>query len=117
MNIGISTIDLLVLAVVAVHLHLEYRIWIKKEADVFAKYRSEKTEPMAGAKWAYYTKALWLLLLILMQYFGLAFRDALPLSFLVYAVVLQIALPFKVYNLLNLVLALICVVPVVLRWF
>jgi len=116
MNGVFSTIDVLVIALVAIHLHLEYRIWFRREQDVFAKYRSEKMAPMVAAKWAYYAKALWLLLLILLQYFGLAFRDALAISFLVYALVIQIAFPPKLYNLLNLALALACLLQLILSW-
>ena len=48
--------------------------------------------------------------MILLQYFGVEFREAVVFSFTAYAVLIQILLPFKVYNLLNLVLALACLV-------
>ena len=98
--------ELLLIVIVLVHLHLEYRIWIAKEDDVFAKYRNATMPPLTAAKWAYLSKAVWLIGLILLQYFGVEFRNAVVISFTAYAVLIQILLPFKVYNLLNLVLAL-----------
>ncbi len=100
--------DVLILVIVAVHLTLEFQVWGRRQIDVFEKYRKADTDPMKAAKWAYYCKALWLIALILLQYFGLGFRESLVYSFTLYAVLLQILLPFKIYNLLNLVFALGC---------
>jgi hypothetical protein len=99
---------ILVIAIVFVHLDLERRIWIRKEEDIFAKYRDEKTPPLAAAKWAYYAKAVFLLALILFQTAGVAFRESLYFSFAIYALVLQWRLPFRIYGLLNLILAIAC---------
>lgn len=99
---------ILLVAIIAVHLDLERRIWIMRQDDIFAKYRDASTPPLTAAKWAYYTKAVWLISLILMQAFGMEFRSAVVFSFLLYAVLIQILLPFRVYNLLNLLLALGC---------
>lgn len=103
-----SLFDVLILVIVAVHLTLEFQIWVRRKADVFEKYRKPDTDPMKAAKWAYYCKALWLIALILLQYFGLGFRESLVYSFTLYAVLLQLFLPFKIYNLLNLIFALGC---------
>ncbi len=100
--------EILLIVILAVHLHLEYRIWITREEDVFAKYRNASMPPLTAAKWAYLCKAVWLIELIGLQYFGVAFREAVIFSFATYAVLIQVLLPFKVYNLLNLVLALAC---------
>ncbi len=102
--------EILLVVIVLVHLHLEWRIWIRREEDVFAKYRDGRMAPLTAAKWAYLCKAVWLIGLILLQYFGVEFREAVLFSFAAYAVLIQILLPFKVYNLLNLVLALTCLV-------
>lgn len=99
---------ILVIAIVLVHLDLEYRLWVRREEDVFAKYRDGKMAPLTAAKWAYYAKAVFLLALILLQVAGLEFRVALIFAFTGYAVLLQWLLPFKIYNVLNLVLAVAC---------
>lgn len=101
-------IHLLVAVIVLVHLHLEYRIWIAKEADVFRKYRSESMDPLLAAKWAYLTKALWLVSLIVLQYAGLGFSEALVYSFVGYAVLVPVLLGFNLYKSLQLILALGC---------
>ena len=98
--------EVLLLVILLVHLQLEYRIWIAREEDIFTKYRHEGTPALTAAKWAYWCKAVWLVLLIALQYFGVEFQAALLFSFTVYAVLLQLVLPFRIYNLLNLVLAL-----------
>jgi len=102
--------EILLIVILAVHLHLEYRIWIAKEDDIFAKYRNATMPPLTAAKWAYLGKAVWLIGLIGLQYFGVAFREAVIFSFTAYAVLIQMLLPFKVYNLLNLVLAIACLI-------
>ena len=101
--------EILLIVIVLVHLQLEWRIWIGREEDVFAKYRNDTMPPLTASKWAYLCKAVWLIGLILLQYFGVEFREAVIFSFTVYALLIQILLPFKVYNLLNLVLALACI--------
>jgi len=99
---------ILIIAIVSVHLDLERRLWIRREEDVFAKYHDGKLEPLAAAKWAYYAKAAYLLALILLQTSGIGFREALVLAFALYALLLQWLLPFNLYNVLNLLLAVAC---------
>lgn len=99
---------ILVIAIVLVHFDLEYRLWIRREGDVFAKYRDSTMPALVAAKWAYYAKAVFLLALILLQAAGIEFRVALIFAFTVYAVLLQWLLPFKIYNILNLALAFAC---------
>lgn len=105
---------ILVGAIVLVHLELEYRVWIRREEDIFGKYRNSSTPPLVAAKWAYLAKAVFLVALIVLQTAGVAFREALLFSFTAYAFLIQILLPRKAYNLLNLVLAAACLV---LWWF
>jgi len=102
--------EILLIAIVFVHLDLERRIWITRSNDIFEKYRDEKMEPLTAAKWAYLSKAVWLIALISLQYFGVEFREAVVFSFTIYAVLIQCLLPFKIYNLLNLILAIACLV-------
>lgn len=42
--------DFLLIVIVLVHLQLEWRIWIRREEDVFAKYRNETMPPLTAAK-------------------------------------------------------------------
>ena len=51
------TFWILVAAIVIVHLHLEYRVWIRREEDIFAKYRTGSFPPLAAARGAYLAKA------------------------------------------------------------
>lgn len=102
--------EALLIVIVIVHLDLEYRIWIARKEDVFEKYHRPGASPLVAAKWAYLAKAVWLVGLILLQYAGVDFRSAVVFSFAGYALLLQVLLPFKVYNVLNLVLAIACLV-------
>ncbi len=102
------TFWILVGAIVIVHLHLEYRLWIRREVDIFAKYRTPSCPPLASASRAYYAKAVFLFLLVVIQACGLAFREALVFSFAVYALLLVVLLPRTAYNLANLLLAAGC---------
>jgi hypothetical protein len=99
---------ILLAAIVLVHLDLHYRVWIARREDVFEKYRRPETPPLTAAKWAYLAKAVWLVGLILLQAAGIGFRAALVASFAAYAALIQVLLPFRVYNLLNAVLAMAC---------
>lgn len=102
------TLWILVAAIVLVHLHLEYRVWVRREEDIFAKYRTGSFPPLAAAKGAYLAKAAFLVLLVVTQSSGLAFREALVFSFAAYALLLAVLLPRTAYNLANLVLAAVC---------
>ncbi len=98
---------ILLVVIVLVHLHLHYRLWIRGETDVFAKYRRPDSPPLLIASRAYLAKAVWLISLILLQAAGVEFRAAVVFTFAAYAVLLQILLPFTRYNLANLILALV----------
>lgn len=102
------TFWILVSAIVIVHLHLEYRVWIRREEDIFAKYRNSSFPPLAAARGAYLAKAAFLVILVVMQASGVAFREALVFSFAAYAILLGVLLPRTAYNLANLVLAAVC---------
>lgn len=101
-------IEAIIIVTLLVHLHLEYRIWVKKETDIFKKYRGENDDPMKAAKWAYYAKALWLVALILLLYFEIEFRDALVYSFFGYALVVTLSLGRNAYTILQLIFSLVC---------
>ncbi len=98
----------LLAAIAFVHLEFEYRVWIRREDDIFRKYHDDSTPPLAAAKWAYFCKASWLVVLIFLQVAGIDFKPALVFSFAAYAVLIQILLPFRFYNLMNLILAIGC---------
>lgn len=98
--------EALLIVILLVHLHLHYRIWVRGETDVFAKYRRPDSPPLGIASRAYLAKAIWLVSLIALQYFGVEFRSAVVFTFAGYAVLLQCLLPRTPYNLANLVLAL-----------
>ncbi len=87
------TFWILVAAIVVVHLHLEYRVWIRREEDIFAKYRTGSFPPLAAARGAYLAKAAFLVILVVMQASGVAFREALVFSFGAYALLLAVLLP------------------------
>lgn len=98
----------LLVAIALVHLEFEYRVWVRREEDVFQKYRDDSISSLSAAKWAYYCKAFWLVLVVFLQVGGIDFKPALIISFSVYAGLIQILLPFRIYNILNLALALGC---------
>lgn len=108
--------EALLCVIVLVHLHLQYRIWIRGETDVFSKYRKPDSPPLAIASRAYLAKAVWLISLILVQYVGVEFRSAVVFTFAGYAVLLQILLPGTLYNRLNLGLALIFLLGWWMHW-
>jgi hypothetical protein len=102
----------------AVHLHFEYRFWVVGDAAIFAKYAG--AEGPAGwipiAERVYYAKATWCVALVLLQgLFRVRFHAALAYSFLLYGVQLLLFFPFRVYALLNLLLALGMVIEVHVR--
>lgn len=108
--------NILLVVIVLVHLHLHYRLWILGETDVFAKYRKPDSPPLAIASRAYLAKAMWLASLILLQVAGVEFRSAVVFTFVGYALLLQVLLPFTRYNLANLVLALVFLLGWWLDW-
>lgn len=102
----VEVFDILVISYAVVHLHLQYRYWIRKDTNVFAKYCGQGRSYEYVSKWVYFTKVTWMIVLVLLQYLGLAFRPALVYSFLMYAIELQLLFPSgNIYNMLNLLLA------------
>ena len=101
-----ATFIVLLCLFAAVHLHLEYRIWIRRETDIFRKYRTDGTEPLRTAKWAYYAKSVWLIGLIFLQAAGVPFEDAVVYTFAAYAAILAFLLRRNAYNLIQLAAAL-----------
>jgi hypothetical protein len=100
------------IVILLVHLNLEYRVWIRKEVDIFRKYRKVNVDPMLAARNAYLSKAVWLVLMIGLQTLGRGFEESFVVSFLVYAVLVILLLSRNFYTLAQLGLALFCFV-----WF
>ncbi len=94
-----------------VHLNFEYRFWLGPGADVFSKYAAATgpDQALAIGKQVYFTKATWMFALVWFQVLGLSLRSAVGWSFLLYSVELLLFFPFRIYSLLNLLLAIGCV--------
>lgn len=102
--------DILILSYTVVHLHLQYRYWVRKDSNVFSKYCSRDLSYEYVSKWVYFTKATWMICLVLLQYFGCSFKVALSYSFFMYSIELLCLFPPKnIYNWLNFILAVGCV--------
>eukprot|EP01095_Lingulamoeba_sp_RSL-Kostka_P012912 TRINITY_DN5215_c0_g1_i1.p1 TRINITY_DN5215_c0_g1~~TRINITY_DN5215_c0_g1_i1.p1 ORF type:complete len:122 (-),score=6.95 TRINITY_DN5215_c0_g1_i1:25-390(-) len=105
---NIKIFDIMIISYMVVHIHLQYRVWIKKEKNIFKKYAVEKNnlpKELEISKWVYFTKATWMILFVVLQYFGMSFKTAYTYSFFVYAIELQLLFPFNLYNMLNLILS------------
>ena len=50
----------------------QYRVWIRKDDNIFAKYckSGSPTEYQEVSKWVYFTKASWMIVLVVLQYLG-----------------------------------------------
>ncbi len=90
-----------------VHFTFEWNFWMGDDFAVFAKYAQGDSAAahLAVAKSVYFSKATWMILLVWLCAAGVAFRRALAISFLYYAVALLFLFPIKLYNGLNLLLA------------
>jgi len=109
-----SAFPVLYAVIAAVHLHLHYRLWIRRDEDAFSKYSAGKLPPAVAASRAYCAKAVWLVLLVMLQAVGREFREALAVSFLAYALLLLGFFGPRRYVLLHLPLALACLAETVL---
>ena len=107
---AIAAFDVLIWSYVVVHLHLQYRYWIRKDDNVFSKYSRGGQSYEYVSKWVYFTKATWMISLVVLQYFGISFRSAMVYTFFLYSIELLWLFPRKnIYNWLNFVLALVCI--------
>lgn len=93
-----------------IHILFEYNYWVT--GDIFSKYAvagGSLTE-IEIAKMVYFTKATWMFAMIWMMFLGMSFRAAIAYSFLLYSIELMILFPIDVYTVLNLLLAVGCVI-------
>jgi hypothetical protein len=112
---SISLFDFLILGYVLVHLHFEYRLWLRPDGDLLARYARPGRPALRTANLAYWAKALWLVLLVVMQYGGCPFREAFVISFLLYAVIVQILTPLGPFAVIQILIGLACLAEQI--WF
>jgi hypothetical protein len=112
---SISLFDFLILGYVLVHLNFEYRLWLRRDSDLLARYSRPGRSALRTASLAYWAKALWLVLLVVMQYGGVPFREAFVTSFLLYAVIVQILTPLGAFSVIQVIIGLACLVEQL--WF
>ena len=101
---------LFILCYTIIHIIFEYNFW--GTGNIFEKYAvadSSLTE-LEIAKIVYFTKATWMFAMVWMMVLGMSFRPAIAYSFMLYSIELIIFLPFRIYSLLNLLLAAGCVI-------
>lgn len=98
---------LFLISYTVVHLKFEYDFWTTDHIHFFAKYApaADATSAFFVAKTVYFTKATWMIALVLMQAFGVRFREALSYSFLLYGIELAVFFPLRLYTGLNMLLA------------
>lgn len=96
----------------AVHLRFEYEFWLGGGAAVFGKYQSasDPADALRIGRTVYYTKATWMFALVWLQVLGLPLRTAVAWSFLLYGIELLLFFPAHAYAVLNLLLAVGCVI-------
>jgi hypothetical protein len=109
-----SSFPVLYALIALVHLHLHFRLWIRRDPDPFAKYSGGILPAATAASRAYCAKAVWLVLLVALQALGQEFHRALAWSFLAYSLLLLGFFRFRPYVLLHLPLAVACVAETVL---
>ncbi|MBM4244924.1 MAG: hypothetical protein FJ148_14100 [Deltaproteobacteria bacterium] len=95
-----------------VHLAFELEFWTGSGDAVFGKYQpaADPAEALRIGRNVYYTKATWMFALVWLQVLGLPLRTAVAWSFLLYATELLLFFPVRVYAVLNLLLAIGCVI-------
>ena len=103
---------LFILCYSCVHVHFEYRFWGTPDQDIFGKYAAAngQVDPLMIAKQVYYTKATWMIALVWLQCLGASFPAAIAYSFFLYSAELLYFFPLRAYSVLNLLLAIGCVI-------
>jgi hypothetical protein len=103
---------LFVLCYFVIHLNFQYNYWLTEERDIFGKYEvaGEQFEEAEIAKDVYFTKATWMIAMVLLMVMGMPFRSAIAYSFMLYSLQLIILFPIRTYTILNLLLAVGCVI-------
>ena len=94
-----------------IHLNFQYNYWLTEDRDIFGKYEvaGELFEEAEIAKDVYFTKATWMIALVLLMVMGMPFRSAIAYSFMLYSLQLLVLFPIRTYTILNLLLAVGCV--------
>jgi hypothetical protein len=95
-----------------VHLAFELEFWTGSGDAVFGKYQlaTDPADALRIGRSVYYTKATWMFALVWLQVLGLPLRTAVTWSFLLYATQLLLFFPPRIYSVLNLLLAIGCVI-------
>ena len=111
---GVEWFDIFVLSYSIVHILFEYNLWVRRGSP-FTKYASGRTweEEARAGRLVYFTKAKWMICMVVAQYLGYSFRTALTVTFAIYSVELLILFPPRLYAVLNVLLAFACVVELV----
>ena len=91
-----------------IHLNFQYNFWLTEDRDIFGKYEvaGEIFEEADIAKDVYFTKATWMIALVLLMVIGMPFRSAIAYSFMLYSLELMVLFPIRTYTFLNILLAL-----------
>lgn len=110
----ITLFDIFIVSYFIVHLHLIYRMFIRCDESVFDKYeksmKSTRMKRITIANRVYYTKASWMIMLVLLLYLKVPFRSAMVYTFFMYSVELMLFFPINSYILLNITLSISCLV-------
>jgi len=102
---------LLILCYILIHVNFEYTYWMTVDRDIFGKYENavDCLHELDVAKDVYFAKATWMFVLIVMMALGISFRSAIAYSFMLYSLELMLLFPIRLYTVLNLLLAVGCV--------
>eukprot|EP01084_Bolivina_argentea_P077607 140816_1 len=112
----ITLFDVFIMSYSVIHLHLIYRMFIRKDESVFNKYeksfrqKGQRLKQITIANRVYYTKASWMIMLVLLQYFNLSFRSSMVYTFSIYCFELVLLFPINSYIIINVVMAMLCFV-------
>ena len=106
--------DIFIISYSIVHLNLIYRMFIRGDESVFEKYeqsvktKDKKMKQITIANRVYYSKASWMIMLVLLLYLNIPFRSAMVYTFVIYSVELMLFFPMNSYIILNIALSLSC---------
>ena len=89
-----------------IHVIFEFNFFIT--GDNFGKYAeaSGNLSEIEIANRVYYTKAIWMFVLVWLIVVGIPFRSSMAYSFMLYSIALMVLLPFRIYAILNFLLAI-----------
>ncbi|MDF1814310.1 MAG: hypothetical protein P1V20_19045 [Verrucomicrobiales bacterium] len=106
-------VALIVLAVLAVHLRMQYQFWFRPEPNIFQKYGNRFTNPVEVAKRAYYAKAVWLITFIFGVALNIEFSTVLISTFFLYALITVCLFGWKGYPLIQMIFAAVAAIVAV----